>query len=411
MTTAERENPLKELEFELSQGNGSRFLLAVCDDIERSNRIRTELNAHIRENDRDVVSIYAPTKSGNLVDAILKASEAGKPGAVHILEAKNVPETTDKLFSELNFQRDSLARLEIPMVVWLRTDQVERLASRAPDFWSRRTAIVYFDRLSTDALLDRIFGRRTQTVDIARDEISKALRDILSAERELDTCLSHKSNFSLPKTDKIIQKLRSSIQQLSRECSRGRKIDVVLWLWNASLMNRKFGHDWSRGLTDVSADLDQNELLLSLAAQADKLLNRYLQQVEQRIRSKASISLLGLFITYATNIWRDMVRRATRDAMRTLSIEPYDLVEFRSISPTYTEDVFRDRALQQFERWLAAEDVKKPMVFTDEEAAVLKYLYRSKSGEKSPRPVPARRLSELIPHLERKVRLWLGSAG
>lgn len=402
---------LRQLEFELEEARGSRFLLAVCDDDERATDLRRALADRLKSLGSEIVSISASTITGSLVDTILRGSKSGSPAAVHLVQGKKLaPVISDKLFRELNFQRDSLARLQIPIIVWIYGHQLSKLASRAPDFWSRRTAIFYFDRLSIGVLLNRIFSEHGFPGDVTADEISKALAEALSSERELLTCLSNRDEFSLPKADGVIQRLRNSIQKLLHESSKGRKIDVALWLWNASQMDaflqkklRMYFHS-----SDISAYLDRNELLLSLAERIDRLLQQYLQQLDERIRQKHPISLIGLFSAYAANIWKNKVRHASHDAMRMFRVAPYDIPEPASASGSWVEDVFKSRAVQQLEAWLAGDIEERPPIFSDEEAAILRYLYQSKGNRSLKSPVPRPRIKQLVPQLQAKVRLFVG---
>jgi hypothetical protein len=401
---------LKQLEFELDEGSGSRFFIAVCDSVGLADQVRKALDEHVRATDDNTVSISMPKNTGHLVNAVVQEAGSSKPRVVHILQAKAAPPgSADKLFGELNFQRDSLAKLQIPIIVWIYSRQLPRLAARAPDFWSRRTAVFYFDTLPISTLLNRLFKEHEAAESIKPDEISRALGEVMRFERDLQHCLSHRRNFSLPKADGIIQKLRTSMQQLIQESSGGRRIDVTLWLWNASEMNLRLGK-YVRISKEVnnSAYLDRNGLLLSLAQRIEHILKLYLQKLDQRIRDRRPINLLDMFIAHTSNMWRSMVRHATQDAMQTLSIEPYDFVDARTTSTTWIEDVFQSHVIEQFEAWLAGEINSKPPVFSDEEASVLQYLYRRKGGPPKKAPVTSRRMKELIPQLQTKVRLWLG---
>jgi hypothetical protein len=401
---------LKQLELELDVGQGSRFLLAVCDDDDRAAGLRTTLDKHVAAEGRIAVHVMAPLTNKSLAEAILNETKSHRLGAVHLLQAKNLPAgSANKIFGELNFQRDTLSRFEVPIIVWLYSRQVSKLASRAPDFWSRRTAIFHFDSLSIDVLLKRIFTGLPLTDNAGRDEISQALRELLSSERALNVCLSGPDNFSLSKADNMIQSLRNSAQKLSNECLIGKKIDVALWLWNASQMNevleRQSGDIHN---LNIPAYLDRNELLLSLAGRTGELLQNYLQQLDGRIRNKRRVSIIDLFISYATNIWRSMIQAAKKDAMQTLSIEPYDIIEMGTNISTWPEDIFRGNAAAHLESWLAGDIPRKPAIFSDEEADLLKYLYNDKEDRKAKPPIPMSRVRELLPHLQTKVRLFLG---
>jgi len=146
-----------------------------------------------------------------------------------------------------------------------------------------------------------------------------------------------------------------------------------------------------------------------MAERIEEVLQRYLDGLDERIRHKLPINLVGWFFTYAGGIWRNMVRHASRDAMSFL-IEPFDSVSEQSLGQVWPENIIRNRMTEQFESWLAGDSEKKPFVFSDEEAAVLKYLYHRRQGRLSP-PVSSHRMKELMPELQAKVRLWLDDLG
>jgi hypothetical protein len=401
---------LKELEFEVEEGRGPRFLLAVCDDDERAAKLRMSLDAYLKQHGREPVEVVTPVNAANLVDVILAETRSGIPGVVHLIQAKDLPaKASDKFFGELNFQRDSLAKLGVPFILWLYGTQLPTLASRAPDFWSRRTAIFYFDTYSFTALIDRIFSQFTAISNVKADEISKALREILSCERELQTCLLSRRHFSLPKADSFIEKLRSSVQVLIAECTKGRKLDVALWLWNAShmdtLLRRRKANDH---LLAQATFLEFNDLLLLLAKRIDKVLRQYSAQLEQKIRDKQDLSLVQVFVKYALNLWAQMVRSAKKQVENFSAVKLDELPDAALTASNSSERMLKQYLADRLEAWLAGETDEKPSILSDEEAKVLKYLYMSKSDQPLPKPVPFERIKHLVPQLRTKVRLLLG---
>lgn len=409
MTQVRSDDVLKELEFELEEGSGPRFLLAVCDDDDRAKVIREAVEKRLELEGKDSVNLSPESIAGNVVDAILTHSTSGNPTAVHLVQAKNYSqEQTDRFFRELNFQRDSISKLNVPVIIWVNSRQLPRLASRAPDLWSRRTSTLYFDASSISALLERIFGIDKTAAKGQTDKIAKALREILDAERGLNACLSVQRNFSLRSADAFIQKLKGNVGKLSEECAQGRRLEVALWLWNASQLDLivERGMRSKQGL-NISAYLDGNDLLLALAQQSERLLTQYLSQIERVIRSKETISLLDMITSAAKKIWNKMVTVATQEALRMQSIEPSAIEQYEPSARAALGNSSGGRAAMEFELWLAGAIEKKPKIFTDEEAELLKYLY-SKGGNRTARaPFPAHKIKQIMPLLREKVRLFL----
>lgn len=402
---------LKQLEFEIEEARGPRFLVAVCNNDKLTQDLRAGLNAHQKKISKKVVRISIPRNRGTLVDAILRQTKSATVGLVHLVPVKPAASgSSDKLFSQLNFQRDSLAKLGIPIILWIHGRQLPQLASQAPDLWSRRTAVFYFDVLPIEELLKRIFSSPDTLGNVKADEISRALGEILSAEENLRVCLSRRDRFSLPKADNFIQILRNSIQKLINECSRGRKIDVALWLWNASHIDSRLIRIWRRAYGNSlgdSAYLERNELLLSLAERIEAMLNQYSRELDKRIREKKRTALVALFVAYASNLWRDMVRHAIRKGIPTISIgiNSIEIPDLRTTGSTWSEDILKNNAAEQLESWLAGETQKKPPVFSDKEAQILKCLYAQR-GNRSRNYRGCDK--DLRQQLLTKVRLFLG---
>jgi len=397
---------LSELAFELKEGCGPRFLIAICDDRERAAILRNKLDAELMGLDKAPVVIGVPLSSGNLVDAILYKTESRNPSVIHLVQEKDLSDAgTEKFFGELNFQRDSLSKLSAPFILWLYGRQIAQLAAKAPDFWSRRTAIFYFDSPSFAGLLDQIFKGFKTPERVQADEISGALRDILSSERELQKCLMNRRHFSLPKADSFIKKLRTDIQKLAAECSKGRKLDVVLWMWNAGHLDIALGRFQSPTRTPSQTTLlERNDLLLSLAEHIEKVLRQYLVQMEQKIRTKESLSLVQVFTRYALNLWAQMTRQSRKGIE---NIHQLDIEDIRD-NEFVRADTFRALLIDNFESWLSGANDNKPSTITEEEAKILKYLYLRQSDNPVSAPLPLARIKELIPALQTKVRLLLG---
>src|SRR5215469_12302548 len=117
MTESKSQNDrvLASLSFELKEGRGPKLLVAVCDESDRADQLRRQLDEEIRLAGKTPASLVIPPATNSIVDAIFRGNRAGTNGIVHLVEAKRLTsKQVDKLFAELNFQRDSLSHLEIP---------------------------------------------------------------------------------------------------------------------------------------------------------------------------------------------------------------------------------------------------------------------------------------------------------
>lgn len=407
---AEQQNLL----FELEHGSGPRLLIAVCDDISEADRLRGEINNALKQMGKRVVNVTVPASTGNLVDAILEGAGSERVEAAHLIEAPGLSTSgVDKLLFELNFQRDALARLEIPIVLWIPSLQLSTLANRAPDFWSRRTAVYYFDEYPLDALLVKIFSDQSnEKLTVKDNTISQSITNILTSERELRQCLLDSNHFSLAKADALIQQIRNGLEALLTECHRGGQLDITLWIWNVAhideTLERLIGSFKFRLGPADRTYIERNDLIIGMAERIEQLLADYSDQLKQRIRNKQIISIINYFIATVRKSAEKAVERIEQDAELVTYIYDYDESEMALGGGDWMERVFKSKAAAALERWLAGYDDNKPGVFTDEEAAVLKYLYNGGNRSSVKPPCDEAKLLEMVKHLRTKVRLYLG---
>jgi len=370
------------------------------------------INAQLAELKKNAVTLVLPSVIGGFVDAVLSKEKSGNVDVVHLVEVEGLSSVqVENLFGELNFQRDSLARLNVLVILWISSQQLPTLVSRAPDFWSRRTAIYYFDEYPIANLLSKIFTNFPDGTQLEDSSISQALTGILTAERELRECLLNPVTFSLAKADLLIQNIRTGLDTLLSECERGKRIEVTLWLWNVTHMDDFLEYmalENSRQLEQSTLFFERSGLIIDLADDVEIILGNYADTLAERIRTKQLISIVRYFADVAGSRIRGKVQDATREQSHKVYIADFDDLSAQVSKEDWMDRVFRIRAAESFEKWLAGYSEDRPQIFTDEEGQILRYLYsRGLKDEQKP-PVSEAKLLNMIKTLKTKVRLYLG---
>src|SRR5208282_1141781 len=379
---------------------------------------------HLSNNGIQMIYVSADSLKRDLIRAVSNRTSSETVQAINIWGIDELDSTgIRQLFVQLNFHRDWLGKLNVPLVVWISTELLNQLTAVAPDFWSRRSAVYYFSERTFDDLLNRLFAK-------ARDEgqkwapepvLSSAFETILSSEKQLGICLRNKKSFSITSIDNFIRKIRSGVFQLIEECREGRQIEVALWLWNLSNLDAALQemldnlHPERRNLFE-SLYTDRNEVLLSLSEKLIELLQDHLVALEEEIKHKKLVSVVSRVRATAVSKINRMALALASSVEIPLSseIEEYeayysDLLE-RS-RPEPKENTFLAQAAEDLESWLSGHANKCPSFFSTSEAKLLRFLY----SDQLKATVIADRLGispnmarQKVRYLERKVRLYLG---
>ena len=410
---------LEDLLFEIQEGREAKFLLCVCDDRDDRREVRQRLISRLRTREKKIVSVPARKVTGKLLASLLDLPDRQEIDCINLWGIPGMKASaTDQIFSELNFHRDAITSLSVPLLVWLSSAQVQRLAAVAPDFWSRRTAVYVFNKPSTTNLLARLFSRKSAPEGNTTSDIADAFEETLKAEKALASCLRRKGHFSVEAADEHIKRLQSSLEYLVRQCGNKRQLEVALWLWNATQLEGvlyRFVRSMAPADKNVYGEVynDRTELVLYMAEQMPNLLEGYGKLVEEKVRQGKRANLVSFAKQIAnkkiSGMLHDTWRRETRSVHFLSSQWTRDYDDY---DPPIEFSVGEDKLVYELEGWLSGYDSKQPAFFSDAEAKLLKALY---SDTPDPQQIALQmgiKVSEAkkrIAELEKRVRLYLAA--
>jgi hypothetical protein len=413
---------LNDLLFELAAARTPKFLIAVSSGSARESELKAALSKGLAKLGKLVTDISAELLPGNMLGVFADRAKSGVSDGISISDVGKM-ETADihQLFADLNFHRDWLAKLNLPIITWISTELLDQLITLAPDFWSRRSAVYYFDGGSISELLKKLFSKaRTDQKDWSPETaLSEAFERVLSCEKELGRCLRDKKSFSLVKVDDVIREIRMGVSQLIEECEKGKQIEVALWFWNVSHLDLEL-QDMLDSLEPERRNrfealyTDRNEALLHLSERVVSVLQEYLLQLEDNIRDKKRVSLVARARAIATmEINRMALLLASTLEVSLSRLEDDEEVGGASywVEAEEIEHSFLARAAEDLESWLAGHTDKYPVFFSKQEAQLLRLLYTKELGTSaiaSELGISPRKATEKVRFLERKMRLYLG---
>lgn len=418
------EKQIADLVFEILEERQSKFLLLVCDDEEIRKAIRTRLDRDLAEADKKIVSISAAKTTENLLDRFYAESRLETPDVIalwglHRLSAQ----ISEVVLKQLNFHRDSLAALKVPIIIWLTNELLSHLPSLAPDFWSRRTGIYRFTPQPTRELLKRLFANGEDGGLSGKEtEIGKAISEVRGSERALRKCLRTDS-FKVEHADALMAKIHESVLILRKQCENGNPIDVALHLWSLAHLDAHLERilgNMSTGDRNVYEYLytDRNEALLFTAQKLPQIIEKYLETIPENVRKKRRPNLVKDFFRIAIDKLTDIA--GDIDAAIAISIDQLEHVLVDKSEegdsdeePTSTlESTVGAQASYDLESWLTGYNDKRPVLFSEAEGKLLKLLYSAdlpirELAKEVGLSVP--KVRKEIGRLEEKVRLYLTS--
>ncbi len=150
---------------------GSGFLFCACD----SQALVQEINRQILEKAKaiglNIAEVYLTSEhTEDSLDPIRAAAEQKPDGIILNNLNELVMRSNGSFVREINFAREILIDLEVPLLFWLSEENMSRFANDAADLFSRKDrGIVHFTALSGVTAMDRFqdnyFEQYRQTED------------------------------------------------------------------------------------------------------------------------------------------------------------------------------------------------------------------------------------------------------
>ncbi len=415
------EKHIADLAFELGDSTNSKFLFGVSNDSEQRKELQAEIAARLKAADKSLELTKASQLRGNFVSRLADRIHEKR---IDCFIIESIPELSEKsartLFGKLNFRRDALSRLSVPMLMWLTSEQIHLFTTVAPDFWSRRTAVYDFTSITAQEAILRLFSDSPIPREsfAKENEIPNAFEAIFNSEKTLRECCSKRDQFSLIKSHELTRSIREGVTTLSRSAKQGHQIEISFALWNMSRLDdilQRFLSELGpfEKSTFESLYTDRTEVLLYMAEQLEKVFTSYTSQWKRDQRRQKFNSLVDV---YATKAVRRLNQIAT-ELKKLSELSAYDVSEIvgevrfpPDDTKAWASTMFRERAAEELELWLSGRSGKRPSPFTPREGEVLKAMYANSSA-----PLDLAQkfgvsdvaiLAELD-RLERKVRLYL----
>lgn len=431
------ETKARDLLFEITGHRQAKFLLAVCDSAPVRRSIRHYIEDELHRHKEFLTTLSAKQITGNLLDCFLEMRRSEGSLCIMVWGIPTMKDdAVDRIFFQLNFHRDALTSLSIPILLWLSTVQLRRLATIAPDFWSRRTAVYQFSGSSPKELLRKLFGGSTDTEQRQNrgSDIAVAISEVLVAEKNLRHCLKDREVFSVENADNCIGRLERSLSFLADQCRNGRRLEIALALWAISRVDKDIQtfmdslEPEAQNMFDY-VNTDRNEAVLYSAEKMEDVLREYAQQIQESVRTRKRASLIALFRRTAEGklnaILSDLAaqREISFDQLPLLSVgedEELDYAEYLIEEEPFVDLTYDGQqgsftapeAVYDLESWLAGYSNHMPAAFSEEEGAILKFMYRESSDPadvasmfRLTRPQATRKIRSL----EKKVQQYLAS--
>ena len=142
---------------EASQGI-LNLLIAVCDDEASQRQVTERYEAELREQGVFCAHLRVNHKQPSLrlaLEQVVAQQPAAMAGEAALtvegvdgllsLRLSGEQSQQDRFFGYLQWTREALLEFKFPIVVWMGESVVDRLAERAPDFWSWRGGVFWFE--------------------------------------------------------------------------------------------------------------------------------------------------------------------------------------------------------------------------------------------------------------------------
>lgn len=421
-----RPSQIEQLRFLLESSAGPKFLFVVFDVAGKETIYIEEVYKPLK-NHRAAVIDVAGINTSRILDALIRVSHAA-PQSINLVDIAQQPASTQKgLFYHLNFSRDPISAIGVPIVLWFDEVTLVKFAALAPDFWSRRSAVIRLsDTRPTDRIRALFANYRTPKQTIFENEMANAVGAVLDCEGALKKIFGGDS-VPIAKIDEKIRRLRGAVSILARWIRSGKAVDVVFWLWNTLQLDAflqkiaaKRSPEWG---TSVDLLLDQrNEVLVRISGAIGVILEEYDNGIKDacaerqplslrsKIAAEAEAALRVLASDYADEIGAADARlQSSRNDLDLFYNYNSAINEFQpALLDPGVEQSLRNKAALELDSYLSGASSSYSHFFTEDEIALLRILYRKgESGAGLPRPSHDHD-AEKIDELYRRVLLYLG---
>jgi hypothetical protein len=310
---------LKDLVFELSDIEGFKLCLCVCDDHNLQLTLARQVSAHLAK--KKIRSIELSPNVGDLVQQLKMANHNSDVAFLLNLDLLS-EDAFDEQMNRLNFQRDALIRLGMPVSVWLCNDRLMRLATIAPDLWSRRTSTYQFSNEAINKLIQGLFiNPPVESKNKGNSSsIVQTLNRLIAAEERL----RQRSTIESPREDDPdVFTISKSIDELIASCKAGKSLEVALDLANLTRLDSKIGKIRVRYPSLPFGNM--YDAILDMAPQIVSVLLGYKHSWFRRLLKGRKVSLISFFFQVAYGrVYQALVKSRQGPQFENLTSEELD---------------------------------------------------------------------------------------
>lgn len=404
------ESALRDLLFELSEADQSKFCIAICDDVDLREQLKTSIQEQLTDQGTATLVIEPSAKNTDLTDLIRHRIDHANKHVVIIDRLEELPEDSLNLFlSYLNFKRDILSAQRIPILILASNWMLNQLVARAPDFWSRRTVTHFFTPASVAELVSKLFAREETTREGVRSQgkVFQALRKVFSHERELEQIIQHSIDIPILELDRLTSGIQAGVNDLIRECYSSNRFEVAFRLWvlaGTDLWLKRLARNIRVHFDSTFRDLyeDRMDIMVKIADKIVPILENYQNNLVQRVEERRKVNLLGYFNSYLEGEARRMFTEIRVDNFRHDRLLPEEIQELAGkddrLQTSLLDDI-REKAAANLIEWIQRRATTLPRIFSDEDGKILRLLYQ---GKREPSTI-AEKLGITIEDAKKKV--------
>jgi tetratricopeptide (TPR) repeat protein len=122
--------------FKLTKGSG--LLFCACADQRMVREINRTLFKRAEDKDINIREVYVPSEKSGEIMAVLREASHGPDGLIVNNLDESVLTGGKEFVYQINFARELLTDLNLPLLFWLTPENISVFANSAPDLFSRR---------------------------------------------------------------------------------------------------------------------------------------------------------------------------------------------------------------------------------------------------------------------------------